>query len=197
MKKIQLALGALVLSLPLLSCASVGDGKPLAQQSFSHLEPIRVRVSALEVVNAAAADPGNTLPAEFSTAVDEVAERYLRRRFMPMGGAGTLVATIEDLRISQGQKSSDFSVARFLDLGASDEYQVLMKLRLEHRTPNGAVPYGNMVTAQRRFTIPQQYSVARREAAQQKEVERLFQDLDQRLVAIVVNDMAISGVGRY
>ncbi|MCK6418268.1 MAG: hypothetical protein L6Q57_04930 [Alphaproteobacteria bacterium] len=175
MKKIQTALTAFVLCFPFFSCAPVGDGKPLTQQSFAHLEPIRVRVSNLQVANMAGADPRSMLPAEFSMAVYEVAERYLRRRFMPMGGEGTLLATIEELRITQGRKESDLSVARFFDLDASDEYHVLMKLRIAHQLPDGSVPYGNVVTAQRRFTIPEQYSIAQREAAQQKEVERLFQ----------------------
>jgi hypothetical protein len=193
MQKISFPIAICAACLIVAGCSMTSsDGKPAAQQSFEHLEPLRLNVATVDVQMAGPGVFKKSAPDDFAPAVDELAERYFKRRFLPSGITDAFTITLQEVDVTSSYQNSKNSIAKFLDVGGAQAYTLRLIFLIEKRDTMGAVPYATTLTASRRFTIPEHFSIAERESAQENEVERLFQDLDQKIVAIVINEMHLT-----
>jgi hypothetical protein len=173
-------------SVAVLAACSTGEGLPVADMTFQHLQatPVMVRTVEMDVRNATSADG-------FAINPEAAAERYLENRFRADGTEGTLRAVMEEITVRHVYNPSKGGMKDFLDIAGHDVYAVNAVMRLEHLSERGTVLYGNTIRAQRTMNITEHASIAEREQHQLEGMEKLFADLDQQVVKTVLSDMRI------
>lgn len=173
-------------SVAVLVACSGGAGLPHADVTFQHLQPMPVNVANVETnVNEGKEVDG------FVISPSGTAEKYLSSRFNAVGSEGTLRATVDEVTVRHVYNASKGKVTGYLNVAGHDVYDVKVVLRLEHISPGGTVLYGNTIKAQRTMNITEHASIAEREQHQMEGLEKLFADLDQQVVRIILTDMRI------
>ncbi|MGB4106253.1 MAG: hypothetical protein WBK55_00475 [Alphaproteobacteria bacterium] len=169
-----------------LAACAAGEGLPQPDITFDHLQRLPVDVANIETDVRA----GNVADG-FVVSPSAAAERYLSSRFNAVGGSGTLRAVMEEITVRHVYNASKGKVTGYLNVAGHDVYDVKLVLRLEHVSPSGTVLYGNTMKAQRTMNITEHASVAEREKHQLEGMEKLFAELDQQVVRVVLTDMRL------
>ena len=162
------------------------NGMPQPEMTFQHLQPLPVNVARIETDVRS-----GTEVSDFAVSPVTASERYLSSRFNAVGGNGTLRAVMEEVTVRHVYSPSKGNVTKYLNVGGHDVYDVKLVLRLEHISDSGTVLYGNTIKAQRTMNITEHASVAEREKHEMEGMEKLFTDLDQQVVRIIMTEMRL------
>lgn len=179
------------LMLLLCACANTSpEATALPLMTFAHLAPMPVNVGLVDVRDDTAlisSSGAGGFVVEPSSAV----ESYLKRRFVAAGMGHSLLGVIEEAHVTSSHKPSHSKVGSFFDVAGTDEYEVVIRLRLEHRDNQTQPIYSNTMTARRVIRVSEHASVAERERKQLEGMESLFQDIDREAQRIVLEGMKI------
>ena len=175
--------------LTLAACASPDSaGMPLAQMTFAEIQALPINVASINVQGG-----GGHKPDDFAIDPDTAAHRYLAQRFKAVGGAGSLRATIEASSVTKTHQAADKSIASYLNVAGTDDYEVTLAIRFEHLDAGGNLVYGKLLTAHRSLHVGEHVSIAKREQAEQDSMEELFHDLDPEIRLLVLQEMHLGG----
>ncbi|MGB4057570.1 MAG: hypothetical protein WBK77_05760 [Alphaproteobacteria bacterium] len=164
--------------------ACTGPAMPPPDVTFQHIQPMPISVANVETH----VEPGTEVDG-FVISPTTASERYLSTRFRAAGTQGLLRANMEEITVRHVYSPSKGNVSGYLGVAGHDVYDVKAVLRLEHVSDRGTVLYGNTIKAQRTMNITEHASVAEREQHQIESLEKLFADLDQQVLRIVLADM--------
>lgn len=171
------------------ACSSAPQATALPGLTFAHLQPLALNVSVVDI-----RDDSKPLKAQdesFVIAPGEALETYIQRRFAAAGPANKLEAIIEEADVTHAYKPSPNSAGKFFEVAGIDEYDVKVRLRLEHDDGAPQPLYSNTLTVHRMIRVSEHASVAEREKRQMEGLEILFQDLDREAQRIVLQDMRL------
>lgn len=180
----------ILISIFVVACTSMPNpaGKPIAAMTFDHIQPKPIYVSRIES-SAVEQHAG----AKFFQPVDEATLSYFANKFKAhddgAGQRGTLKILVEQAVVLKTHEKAQHQVANFLDVAGFDVYNVIVQVRIEHLDSQGFVKQGNVVTARRFIKISEHASLAERDRRQLEGMEALFNDLDDRVEEIVLDDM--------
>ena len=190
--------GFLVLVLFLLGGCAAAPPPPVqaaARLSFEDIQPLAVNASLIDIVNQydPSADPKD-VSSLFPAQPDIVLRRYAEKRLAAGGSGPVLRFVIENGRVYHHREASDSQVGRWLQIGGTDHYDVLMRVRLEAVPADGIFP-GESTTLNFRRTLglPESMSIAEREAEQIELLETMVEDIDRGVTDTLRNKMNLAG----
>lgn len=159
---------------------TMGDGKPVPDMTFEHIEPLLLRVASIDIINnydpaQDDKDVSNSLP----TPPDIILRRYAERKFKADDFSETLKFVIEECYVHLHEDAPDKGLVAWVSPKAKDTYKVVMKVRMYTQNDLGEQSEHSILTFRRSIAIPQSYSVAQREFEQYQFLELLMQDVDQ------------------
>lgn len=178
---------AALLAMPGCSSMARPEGKPVAQMSFAHIQPMGVNVRVVQ-------PPGGQdsyIGGDFAVSPYAAAQSYLARRFRADGVSNSLRLQIVTADVKKSHQKQKQAVANFFNVAGHNVYNVTLTLRLEHVADDGRVIYGKSVTARRTMNIDEHASIAEREAHQMSGMEAMFAEMDKAIIGIVRDEMRL------
>lgn len=182
--------GLCLITILLLSGCEAGDGKPVAQMTFEHLQPSPVYVASYEVVNNAKFYPSN-LPQGFVANPEKVVLDYLGRRFSAAGSQGKLVASLENVSVLHEMRASENKVGEFLGVAKKDHYQIQVAVKIKALGLEGYDSREMTLKAQRVLEVSEHVTLAERESHQMTAIDNLIDDLDASIQKVLAYDFRI------
>jgi hypothetical protein len=124
-------LTVLVMSLTVAACSTPPHRQEFPEITFQHLQPFRLDVAHVEIVEAYQADPGNDIGSQFPELPVKVARQWGEDRLLAVGQQGEAIYTITlakatdtPLRRSQGMQA-------MTKKDQSDRYDLAITVNLE------------------------------------------------------------------
>jgi len=188
LKRNLILFGALMLG----ACNPIytGGGDPLAQMTFDHVRTYPVYVASYEsvaLVRLEAAD----LPEGFVADPAELVHDYLKSRFEASGSQGKLRAVINNVSVKHEVVRSKSKLGAALNVANMDHYMVRVGITLENfgivEQPNQSIK----LTAYRNLYISEYSSLVEREKAQMMVLDKLIDDLDRSIRAVLKDKLNI------
>ena len=164
----------------LLAGCSGGDGKPLAQMTFAHLQPMPIYVASYDVLSNANFDKNN-LPEGFVANPEDIIMDYLNHRFVPSGTNGKIIASIEKISVKHNLIASESKVGEFLGVDKRDEYDIEASVKLRLVGLESASVQEVSMKAQRQLLVSEHVSIVEREREQMEAIDHLVDDLDEAI----------------
>ena len=182
-----------LLLLPGCSTQTV-SGKPLAELTFSNVQPLYVSAQDVDVINnynpsADTLDVSSRLP----TPPDIAVRRWAERRLQPHSGTGTLKFVIDSATVHQVDSGAKTTMERWTGQGAHIRYDAAVKISLHKETDARIGRAEHSMTVTRSVTIPAAWSIAKREAELQTFMEMLVADIDKTVTATLQNESLAVG----
>lgn len=179
----------------LTACASNPhpEGKPVAQITFEHLEPIEIAVDKYEIENRYKETP-LPIPIEktFYSPPDVKFAQYLKARFVADGSSDArLNVSIEDAHVTYSYIPAAQEYKRMLGMGGTDQYKITYKiifsgLNYPHYDRKDVILEG-----ERTLQMSEHISLAGREKAQMEAVEAMIRDIDADVVKVVKEELGL------
>ncbi len=183
------AAAAAAVVLLLSACASQTAPQQFSEISFSHLKPIDLAVSSIEIVDqyrSPLADPNVEHRAPTPPAA--AARRWAEDRLVATGtGNRRATFTIQQASIVEVELQGPKGVRGLITNSQSQRYDAEMTVELAVFGATGAREGIAAATARRSRTVPENLTLAEREGIWHEMVEALMADLDLRLQA-TIND---------
>lgn len=167
----------------------VSNGLPLPVQTFEHVQRLSVNVSNVQIIRGSDEMQGRM--GDFSISLHDRAMQYLSQKFQTTGdlSGSQLVASVEDVQVQHMQRQSNRDFFKSLGVDMVDQYRLRLSLRLEHRTIEGRVLYGKVLSVEKTLNISEHTSLAAREQDQFEAVEDMFAILDPQVSRVIQNEM--------
>lgn len=173
------------------------SGKPLAELTYDHIQPLYVSASNVDVVDNynPSADPAD-VSSRFPTPPDIAVRRWAERRLQPGVGTGTLKFTIDSVTARQTNSAPQGTLERWTKQGGTTRYDVVMKLTVDKVTDARMGNSHHTFNVTRSVTIPDNWSIAQREAEMQTFVEEIVAAVDAAVMDVLKNEslITVSGV---
>jgi len=181
-----ISLGACTTTMP--------ESKTVPDLTFAHLQPMQVRVGAVNVDNRfiPGSDPRD-VSSSFPSPPDVALRRYAETRLQPAGIDGTLKFVIEDAHIYQGVEQPDNKFINWTKMDKLDVYDITVRIRLYVAHDSGSESNHAILNLHRTLSIPQRFSLAEKEQEKFKFLELLMGDVDKAVTDAVTNKMNIAG----
>ena len=158
--------------------SAVKEKVQLPTQTFDHFSTQRILAHKIEILDNYSpqnGDVANQLPMSPSNAL----KAYIEKRFNPVAPNGQLLITIQDASVMKSIIESD-NMWDVFDLTRKEEYtaNVDLLITLTRYTSTSSERRSAKVFAQRILTLPESYSIAKKEDLQFKMIENLIDELD-------------------
>lgn len=178
--------GMFIAGLMISGCTSKPSASVSALPSitFAHLETVPVSVSSIDVENLYnPSDDARDVSSTFPTPPDIALRRYAAQRLtatekMP----GTLKFVIEDASVYRKVIKPESQFIEWTGFGDKDRYEVVMKIRLYTLMPSGQDSPHSILNMNKAITIPQSYSLAKKEQAQFEFLHSMMKDVDRAIL---------------
>jgi hypothetical protein len=180
----------MVLCLSACTSTPAPEGKPLPDMTFAHVLDIPVRASVVNIDNKY--DPKTNpkdMSIDFPVTPDLAAQRYAEKRFEPDGSPGTFFFVIENSFVSHSVIEPEGTISKLTGFQNKDRYDVYLTLRLYRRDQDGKESKNAVLNFNRYITIPQRYSLSRKEQVKFQFIEYLVEDLDKALLNVIADRM--------
>lgn len=167
----------------------------MPQQTFAHVEALTLNVSRIEVTDVSNAPP---LPEDFVVSPGDATVQYFSKKVRASEYAspehGVLRVDIEMASVEKVHKDADGFIPSKLGFGGLDEYDMKLKIALNHVDAVGDVIYGKTIMVQRRFSISEHSSLAKREEAQLESIEAVFKKVDPEVTSVLLDEMKLGAL---
>lgn len=162
------------------------SGKPLAELTYDHIQPLYVSASNIDVIDNynPSADPQD-VSSRFPTPPDIAVRRWAERRLQPGVGTGTLRFVIDSVTAHKTAHGPENSLQRWTGQGATTTYDVVMKISMSKQTDARIGNSNHAFTVTRSVTIPDNWSIAQREAEMQSFVETIVAAVDEAVMGVL------------
>lgn len=169
--------------LAVAGCSTGNNTAAVAAPQFDHMQPLYVSAADVRVENLyAPGSDAHDIATSLPTPPDAALERYARNRLRPAQGVGTLLVTIENAGVYKTPIAAEGMLGRWTGAGARTKYDATARISLRKDVPDmtgGETSHTFTVT--RTVTIPDSYSLARRDAALQEMVETMVEEADKAI----------------
>jgi hypothetical protein len=162
------------------------SGKPLAELTYDNIQPLYVSAANIDVVDNynPSADPQD-VSSRFPTPPDIAVRRWAERRLQPGVGTGTLRFVIDSVTAHKSAKGPENTLERWTGQGATTTYNVVMKISMSKQTDARIGNSNHAFTVTRSVTIPDNWSIAQREAEMQSFVETIVAAVDEAVMGVL------------
>ncbi|WP_395014815.1 hypothetical protein [Dongia sp.] len=151
-----------LLVLGLASCKTPPDRQQFPEITFQHLQPFRLDVAKVEIVDGYQPDPANDVGNQFPEAPAAVARQWGEDRLLAVGGQGVAVYTITLAKATQTPLPRSTGITGMTHKDQSDRFDLQITVNLEVRSggKSGAVTG----QASRSQTVREDMTLNQREA---------------------------------
>ncbi len=145
--------------------------------SLSHLVPLPLDVARIIYEESSSSASFRSSPA-FPVSLRGLLSDYGRQRFGAAGTEGSFLYEIEDLQIAKRQVGPADGWKKTFGVGVRTEYLISADIKLAYMSPDTSRTRGSRIKVRRTVSIPDGYSIARREKALMSACETLISELD-------------------
>lgn len=172
------------------------SGKPLAELTYDHIQPLYVSAENIDVVDNynPSADPRD-VSSRFPTPPDIAVRRWAERRLQPGVGTGTLKFVIDSVTAYETGTGPQGTLERWTKQGGLTKYDVVMKLSLSKQTDARMGNSQHSFNVTRSVSIPDNWSIAQREAEMQRFVEEIVSAVDSAVMDVLSSESLITVTG--
>src|SRR5690349_23785938 len=126
-----LRLRALTGAATLTGCNTQPTDRDFPEITFQHLQPFRLDVAHVEIVEAYHADPANDIAGQFPEPPVKVARRWAEDRLLGVGSQGQATYTISLAKATQTPLKRSQGMSAMTHKDQSDRYDLAMTVNLE------------------------------------------------------------------
>lgn len=191
-RNLALLLGsAVALTTALPGCAY--QGQKLAQLDYQNIAPLSVSVSKVDVqsVFLPSVETSEALK-DFTTPPDVALRRYAENRLKARGYEDVLKFTVKDGTVRHSVVDSDSAVAQWAKVGKQDRYDLSIRVDMTLVAADGSKPKDASIELNRYITVPQSYSIARREKLLHDFMQELITEIDKMVTTTLRDRMQLT-----
>jgi hypothetical protein len=135
------AFGPALLALVLVSCNTPPDRRQFPEITFQHLQPFRLDVARVQIVDAYQPDPANDVGSQFPESPAAVARQWAEDRLLAVGSQGEAIYTITLAKATQTPLKRSTGITGVTHKDQSDRFDLQVTVNLELRSggKSGAV----------------------------------------------------------
>jgi len=180
--RINVLVGLMAGLLVLSGCANTPNKPSYAEITFSHLDPIRLDVGEIRVVNAYKSPlQAPNVEHELPVKIDQSVRRWAQDRLQAVGGTGSYaVLTIKDASVIEKTLKTKKGLSGFFTNDQSEKYDFRVAAELKIETINGEK---GLVAAEasRSKTVPENITLNDREMMYFERTEALMSDFNAQM----------------
>lgn len=175
----------------LVSCTSVAPTSSTAPRlTLEHVQPlhlavgkVNVKAAAQTIVAGKTASSDNVMPgADFGYDLSSMIKTYASRRFDAAGsGATTFLFEVEDAKVVYARTEAQNDFTRWLRVDGHDDYTLSTHVRLTLQNAEGHDQISHQLALENTLSIPDNLSLAARDARKIEFLEEYMADLDNRI----------------
>ena len=178
----------------LVGCTSspVYNAEPLPQLTYDHLKPISVNTAQINIQRDI--HPGAkvwNLTDEMATPPVMAVQRYLQKRFQATGRDGVLNMTLKKADIQLDRIPHENRLLAFIPFADRDDYTMEIIVDLESLYNSGQPDRKTSVRFIRKVSIPQDATLAYREAKVQRTLEEMIRDMDNGMLSTLAGELGL------
>jgi len=178
-------LAAMVLGAGLLAaCAQTPPPEPLPEQTFAHLDSIKLNVASVEIVeNYVPPLRGPNIEHLFPQPPSQVARRWAEDRLRALGTEGRAQFVIDTASVVETRLKVEKGLRGAVTIDQATRYDATLTVTLEIRNDRGFRQAFATASAERSQTVPEDLTVNERRAIQHQLIEDVMIDLNATLEA--------------
>jgi hypothetical protein len=177
------AIGPVLLALALGSCKTPPDRQEFPEITFQHLQPFRLDVASVRIVDAYAADPGNDIGNQFPESPEAVARQWGEDRLLAVGSQGEAIYTITIAKATQTPLRRSTGMSAMTHKDQSDRYdlQITVNLEVQSGGKSGAVT----AQAARSQTVREDLTLNQREGVLFRLLDVTMRDINAQMEKVI------------
>ncbi len=187
----SLLLACAATMLAMTGCVNqAATGKPLAALDYQHIAPLYVSAGQVDVINHYHPTPESDHAASaFPTRPEDALNHYAENRLKAKGYEGTLKFTIDNAAVKHSEVQPDNSVLKWAGAGIQDRYDVDLGITLARVEADGHQSGEASVQLTRFITVPQSYSIAKRETTLREFTQKMVESVDGMVTSALQDKM--------
>jgi len=177
------ACGPALLALALASCKTPPHRQQFPEITFQHLQPFRLDVASVRIVDGYQPDPGNDIGSQFPESPAAVARQWGEDRLLAVGQQGEAVYTITLAKATQTPLRLSTGITGMTQKEQSDRYDLQITVNLEVRSGGKA----GSVTGQaaRSQTVREDMTLNQREAVLFNLLDVTMKDVNAQMQKLI------------
>jgi hypothetical protein len=183
MRPFQKVLGLAILALALVSCDTPPKRQSFPEITFQHLQPFRLDVANVRIVDAYQPDPGADIGSQFPEAPDAVARQWAEDRLIAVGQQGEAIYTILLAKATQTPLRRSQGMSAMTHKDQSDRYDLAITVNLEVRS--GGKSGALTAQAARSQTVIEDMTLNQREAVLFNLLDVTMKDVNAQMEKLV------------
>ena len=187
----RFVLAAALAAMALSACQSTPPRPAPRPIDFSNFGPIVLNAGSIDVVDARRPAAGTSAEQRAPVPPAEAVRRWTGERLQAAGGPGRVRVTIRDASIAEVQLPKTGGLKGYFTNDQAQRYDGRIEVEVSGEVP-GETTFRGMTKAvvTQSTTVPENISLADREATLQDLVRRMMDDLNARLDAGIRKDLA-------
>jgi hypothetical protein len=175
--------GLALLALALVSCNTPPKRQTFPDITFQHLQPFRLDVARMQIVDGYRPDPGADIGNQFPEAPAAVARQWAQDRLLAVGQQGEAVYTITLAKAKQTPLKRSQGMTAMTHKDQSDRYDLAITVNLEVRSGGKA----GAVTAQaaRSRTVREDMTLNEREGVLFNLLDVTMKDVNAQMEKLI------------
>ncbi len=176
-------LGLALLALALVSCNTPPKRQSFPEITFQHLQPFRLDVARVQIVDGYQPDPGADIGSQFPEAPAAVARQWAEDRLTAVGQQGEAIYTITLAKAIQTPLKRSQGMSAMTHKDQSDRYDLAITVNLEVRSggKSGAVT----AQAARSQTVREDMTLNQREGVLFNLLDITMKDMNAQLEKLI------------
>jgi hypothetical protein len=183
MRPFQKVLGLAILALALVSCDTPPKRQSFPEITFQHLQPFRLDVANVRIVDAYQPDPGADIGSQFPEAPDAVARQWAEDRLIAVGQQGEAIYTIMLAKATQTPLRRSQGMSAMTHKDQSDRYDLAITVNLEVRS--GGKSGALTAQAARSQTVIEDMTLNQREAVLFNLLDVTMKDVNAQMEKLI------------
>jgi hypothetical protein len=177
------ALGLALLALAVVSCDTPPKRQSFPEITFQHLQPFRLDVANVRIVDAYQPDPGADITNQFPEAPAAVARQWAEDRLAAVGQQGEAIYTITLAKATQTPLKRSQGMSAMTHKDQSDRYDLAITVNLEVRS--GGKSGALTAQAARSQTVIEDLTLNQREAVLFNLLDVTMKDVNAQMEKLI------------
>jgi hypothetical protein len=176
-------LGLALVALALVACNTPPERQAFPEITFQHLQPFRLDVARVQIVDGYQPDPGADIDNQFPEAPAAVARQWAEDRLIAVGQQGEAIYTITLAKATQTSLQRSQGMSAMTHKDQSDRYDLAITVNLEVRSggKSGAVT----AKAARSQTVREDMTLNQREGVLFNLLDVTMKDLNAQMEKLI------------
>jgi hypothetical protein len=175
--------GPALLALALAACKTPPDRQQFPEITFQHLQPFRLDVARIQIVDGYQPDPANDVGSQFPESPAAVARQWGQDRLLAVGQQGEAIYTITLAKATQTPLPRSTGITGMTHKDQSDRFDLQITVNLEVRSggKSGAVT-GQAARSQ---TVREDMTLNQREAVLFRLLDVTIKDVNAQMEKLI------------